>query len=887
MPSASCSTSRLVYRPMLLLRWASRWLDKYRRTRPTTALAFPSPHSPYTHPKPAGVSPNPLFPPPLPDHPTTGRPIRRNGTCCKDPLNFLSFDATPRIRAPMPRIFIFLNDSWSSVAGGIQTVNHELCLALARIAGEAGSDHRVICICVDPTLEEIRVAREREVELVSADMVSTDDDPRVLTMLFRRELSQLTEVVGVFGHSKFTGLAAAAVKDAFFPTAKLVVIYHMDPDEVETAKGKWANAEERTRLELEAVRAADFALAVGPRLETVLKSSLSGMIGKKPIVLPLLCGMRDDVLPREACPERPTFLFVGRTDQFDVKGLDLFADAAGRLVKYWYEELRDQSLSEPKFVIRGLPDNKTNGALIYEQLKQRAEHLAGRHVQLVGHTYTTDECCLRTDIANASALVMPSRAEGFGLVALEALSYGVRPIVAHDSGIGEFLRARADPGVKELWYVVDTRAIGPNATDQLLNSLKYFTNRPAHSKILGENLRLKLLHACSWTAAARSILDLFPSEASQVVASALRIQASLRELLERERIYVENECRRISGRGPQDLLANRSVEPISRESRTSAVVVNQRLDELVKSHLPAIVLGEPGAGKTTALLSEVGQRCTVDLAALQSEPIDLDALEPSFYFHANDLAHVARPNCGFLREACLEVLSARHGALSDETIRWLRAAFIRERVLIAIDALDEVPGGINDENTYVNALVQLIDGSIRLQPQVKLLLTSRSSTYVEGSLQGIPEWHLKSFTPQEMLTAAQGWLKDERAAEQLMVSVAAAPPLGELIANPMLLMLACTVLASALKDGETLPSVFRRTDLYNGFVDWLTHRWLERQTSKGDQPILASRHELAILIEEVAWSLWKLDARRSTFTNAELAEAVGRGTSVTTSRRAM
>jgi hypothetical protein len=43
------------------------------------ALNCPSPHSPYTHPKPGRVSPNALFPPP--DHPTTGRPVRRNSTC--------------------------------------------------------------------------------------------------------------------------------------------------------------------------------------------------------------------------------------------------------------------------------------------------------------------------------------------------------------------------------------------------------------------------------------------------------------------------------------------------------------------------------------------------------------------------------------------------------------------------------------------------------------------------------------------------------------------------------------------------------------------------------------------------------------------------------------
>ena len=310
---------------------------------------------------------------------------------------------------------LFLIDEWSSAAGGIQTVNRELCLALGRYKkGLPKASFNVMCIAQRCTAAERTDAAQSDVILLEAELTEpvSASDARVLRTLFHSVFSAYaSRVACVVGHSKFTGLAARTVRAEHFPAAKLVTVYHMDVDETEGLKDKpdtdW---ETRFNLEIDIARSADIVFAIGPRLERLIGSSLAAQSGGSPIVRELLCGIREWEELRNDPPGIPMFLFVGRTDHPAVKGLDLFVQAAGRLVNWWDRECRHMpGAHEPHFIIRGLPADEAKRLRLMGTLQEEANRAAGgRHVTLIPRPFTTDQRELEFDLRRASAVVMPS-----------------------------------------------------------------------------------------------------------------------------------------------------------------------------------------------------------------------------------------------------------------------------------------------------------------------------------------------------------------------------------------------------------------------------------------------------------------------------------------------
>jgi len=123
-----------------------------------------------------------------------------------------------------------------------------------------------------------------------------------------------------------------------------------------------------------------------------------------------------------AVPARhPVVLYAGRLSL--QKGPDLFLAAAARV---------HARLPEVRFVLAG------EGSL-YPELGQLARKLGLADV--VRFAGFLDGPALAEAYAGAAAFVMPSRAEPFGIGALEALSLGVPTLVSHDAGVTEVVRS--------------------------------------------------------------------------------------------------------------------------------------------------------------------------------------------------------------------------------------------------------------------------------------------------------------------------------------------------------------------------------------------------------------------------------------------------------------
>jgi glycosyltransferase involved in cell wall biosynthesis len=58
---------------------------------------------------------------------------------------------------------------------------------------------------------------------------------------------------------------------------------------------------------------------------------------------------------------------------------------------------------------------------------------------LLARPYTSDAEKIAEDICSSSVVIMPSKREPFGLVALEGIAAGIPVVVTSESGIGELL----------------------------------------------------------------------------------------------------------------------------------------------------------------------------------------------------------------------------------------------------------------------------------------------------------------------------------------------------------------------------------------------------------------------------------------------------------------
>ncbi|MFY0538076.1 glycosyltransferase [Nannocystis pusilla] len=115
---------------------------------------------------------------------------------------------------------------------------------------------------------------------------------------------------------------------------------------------------------------------------------------------------------------------IGRADDFRVKGFHLAGRALGSL----------QRARRPIVVLRGL--DLTDGAKIQQDLKRA---IGGNYPDIRFRGMTGDEAEIDRDLRESALLLMPSVEEGFGLVALEAISAGTPVLVTRNSGVAEML----------------------------------------------------------------------------------------------------------------------------------------------------------------------------------------------------------------------------------------------------------------------------------------------------------------------------------------------------------------------------------------------------------------------------------------------------------------
>ena len=313
-----------------------------------------------------------------------------------------------------------LGSEWGSTKGGLSTFNRKLAIYLAK------NDNVEVSMYLPQCSEEDKGAAAKfRVNLVKAEKRPESDPIEWLALVPREHCMDV-----VIGHGIILGQQVPRIKE-LRPNCKWIQFVHTDAEELGMSKDylcPTAKGEKKHEAEVELCEWADQVVAVGPKLSETFARHLRPS-GKDQNVINFTPGIFSEFSNiKQAAEEGGTFhvLVLGRGDKedFHVKGYDIAARAVAKLkeeeccFKLMFVGAPDGE--EDEVVERFLNEGISPNQLIVRSAKGR-EQLAKQFCQ-------------------ADLVIMPSRAEGFGLAALEALSAGLPVLVSDNSGIGKALK---------------------------------------------------------------------------------------------------------------------------------------------------------------------------------------------------------------------------------------------------------------------------------------------------------------------------------------------------------------------------------------------------------------------------------------------------------------
>ena len=302
----------------------------------------------------------------------------------------------------------------------MSTIIRELAIQLAK------HPHVDISVYLPQCSEDDkRVAATHDVHLIEAEEMPGYDPVDWLAFVPNHHVMDC-----VIGHGVHLGRQVPQIR-RLHHHCKWIQVAHTDPEELGMFKNyeeAISKGEKKHQVEVKLCELSDQVVAVGPKLADAFSGYLRPS-GKDQNVLNLTPGIFSEFADvKQASEERTTFsvLVFGRGDSedFQLKGYDIAAKAIA--------ELKD--VSQPyklKFV--GAPSGKEEQ--VAEMLIQQG---IGRD-QLTMRGFKEREQ-LAKQFCEVDLAIMPSRTEGFGLAALEALSAGLPILVSANSGLGEALK---------------------------------------------------------------------------------------------------------------------------------------------------------------------------------------------------------------------------------------------------------------------------------------------------------------------------------------------------------------------------------------------------------------------------------------------------------------
>jgi len=309
-----------------------------------------------------------------------------------------------------------LASEWKSSKGGLSTVNRELAKNLAKDRNVSVSFFVPKC-----TDEDKRAASIHDVRILEAKE-RPGYEPLESLAFPPKEL----DIDFIIGHGVILGKQGQIIRESH--NCKWMQVVHTAPDELamyKTYSDAIPKGEKKQWNELRLCQKADLVVGVGPKLQEFYSAQLTSC-GKD--VYNFTPGIFTE-LPTLKVPSQVgkkfRMLVFGRGDHedFELKGFDIAAQAVAKL--------NDRSYH---LTFVGAPSGSET-RVTNELLKQGLDRS-----QLIVKGYLEDRDDLTTLLFASNLAIVPSRTEGFGLTALEALSVGLPFLVSQNSGFGEAIQ---------------------------------------------------------------------------------------------------------------------------------------------------------------------------------------------------------------------------------------------------------------------------------------------------------------------------------------------------------------------------------------------------------------------------------------------------------------
>ena len=323
-----------------------------------------------------------------------------------------------------------LASEWKSSAGGLSTLNRELAIHLAQIKNVRVSLLVPEGACND---EDKREARSFGISILDAKKC-VGLDP----LVWLSNPPQDHKIDVIVGHGVKLGCQVQLIKShAQFQNCKWVHVVHTAPEDLSKYKdysNPNSKGEDKHWDEVELCKSADLVVPVGPKLRKAYHRYLQSSKNSGDF-FELIPGLferefGDLVAKQKPKDERDDFivLLCGRGDEedFEVKGYDIAVEA-----------FADQRMKGKHYSLCfvGSPGGKQ------DEVRERLLNCRIYKKQLTVREFVKSREKMKELFCEVDMVIMPSKSEGFGLVALEALSAGLPILVGSSSG---FARAIED-----------------------------------------------------------------------------------------------------------------------------------------------------------------------------------------------------------------------------------------------------------------------------------------------------------------------------------------------------------------------------------------------------------------------------------------------------------
>ena len=313
-----------------------------------------------------------------------------------------------------------LGSEWNSSMGGLSTINRQLAIHLAK---HSEVDVTLLVPQSACSEDERRMASSHDISIQEAEELVGYTD--CLEWLISPPGDLVIDFV--LGHGAKLGKQAQVIRKSH--SCKWIQVVHTAPEELAMHKNyskAISKGEEKNLTEVELCKLADAVLAVGPKLRDAFSSQLRSSKSQEDI-LQLTPGTFHEFYDVEQAKKESNKFKVltfgrGDSEDFSIKGYDISARAI--------VELKDKSYC---LIFAGSPDGKQD-EVAANLLKSGIDKS-----QLIVRKFAQSKERLKELFCEVDLCIMPSRTEGFGLTALEALSAGLPILVSGNSGFGEAL----------------------------------------------------------------------------------------------------------------------------------------------------------------------------------------------------------------------------------------------------------------------------------------------------------------------------------------------------------------------------------------------------------------------------------------------------------------